>query len=164
MNWLTLAFDQPLWLLLLLGLPVVAWMSRKSLASMGRGRQAMAIVLRCAVLTVLVFALAEIQLVRITERIAAYFLLDQSFSLTAEQRDAVSQYAAAATAAHQDARLRDAAGLIVLAPKRRWSGRSIPTRSCRCRSRRRWTASGRTSPRLCVWPARRCRKTSPAGS
>ncbi len=113
MNWLTLAFDQPLWLLLLLGLPVVAWMSRKSLASMGRGRQAMAIVLRCAVLTVLVFALAEIQLVRITERIAAYFLLDQSLSLTAEQRDAVSQYAAAATAAHQDSRLRDSAGLIV---------------------------------------------------
>jgi len=112
-NWLTLAFDRPLWLLLLLTLPLVVWMSRHSLAAMGRGRRIMAVALRCGVLTLMVFALAEIQLVRVTQRIAAYFLLDQSLSLTTDQRREAVGYVAAATAAHQNHSLGDTAGVIV---------------------------------------------------
>src|SRR5690606_35178315 len=96
-----------------LALPVVWWMSRQSLAAMGPFRQTVAVVLRSAVLIVLVLALAEVQLVRVTERVAAYFLLDQSLSVPQEQREAGMRYAAAAAERHQDTAIGDAAGVIV---------------------------------------------------
>ena len=126
MKWLTIAFECPEYLWLLLVLPFVWWMGRTSLSGLGRFRQFTAILIRTAVIVLFVFALAEIQLVRITERLAAYFLLDQSLSVVTSQREQSLDYAATATSGHRNAAQRDLAGVIVFgsdAPRK--SGTSV---------------------------------------
>jgi Mg-chelatase subunit ChlD len=113
MRWLSVAFDEP-WYLLLLGLlPVVWWISRRSLAGMSRTRRWVALAARSLVVVLIVLALADVQLVRITERIATYFLLDQSLSLTHSQRTSALDYANAAVRAHRDSRAGDMAGVVI---------------------------------------------------
>jgi uncharacterized membrane protein/uncharacterized protein YegL len=113
MTWITFAFDRPEYLVLLLLLPVIWWTGRQSLRAMGGTRRWTAIGFRSIVLTLLVLALADVQLVRITDKIAAYFLLDQSLSLAPEQREESLSYVARAVAKHSDASKGDLAGVVV---------------------------------------------------
>lgn len=112
MSWLTFAFDQPIYLLLLAIVPLIWWMSRNSLAQMGRVRRALALGLRSLVAVLLVLALADVQLVQITDRIATYFLLDQSASIAVEQRAAALDYVRAALD-HRRENAGDLAGVVV---------------------------------------------------
>ncbi|MGC4105713.1 MAG: vWA domain-containing protein [Thermomicrobiales bacterium] len=113
MHWLHVAFDRPLFLLVLLLLPVVWLMGRHSLASLGRGRSWSALALRSGLLVLLACALAEIQLVRISERIVALFLLDQSSSVDLEQQRAAFQYVNAVAERQRNPIVGDMAGVIV---------------------------------------------------
>jgi Mg-chelatase subunit ChlD/uncharacterized membrane protein len=80
-------FESPVYLWLLLLLPLVIWLSRKSMAGLGRTRQSMAIVLRCLVLAVMVLALAGVQRVRTNDDLTVLFLVDRSDSVPREFHD-----------------------------------------------------------------------------
>jgi uncharacterized membrane protein len=104
-------FESP-WYLLLLGLlPFLWWFSFRSLSGLGRWRRPLVLALRSAVLTLFVLALAEIQLVRINERVTVIYLLDQSRSIPLEQRKRMIEYVNAAIAQHRQQ--EDKAGVIV---------------------------------------------------
>ncbi len=113
MQWLQLSFDRPWWLLLLVLLPAIWIMGRRSLSGLGRTRYWLAIGFRSAMLILLVCALAEIQLVRISQRIVALFVIDQSNSVAQAERQAAFSYASAAVAKHRDSVIKDAAGVIL---------------------------------------------------
>lgn len=110
---LSFFFDAPAYLALFALLPVIWWISHRSLQSLGVFRYSLAILFRSALLSLLVVALAEIHLVRVSEGIAAYFLIDQSTSIDPRQREAVFAYANAAVKQHQVAAKGDQAGVIV---------------------------------------------------
>lgn len=113
MSWLHFSFDQPWWLLLVVLLPVIWITGWKSLSGLGRTRFWFALLCRSALLILLVCALAEIQLVRISQRIVTLFLVDQSASVAQAERQAAFDYVNAAVAKHRDPQAQDAAGLIV---------------------------------------------------
>lgn len=113
MQWIQFAFDRPSYLLLLLLLPVIWMLGRRSLASLGRTRQWLALTFRSALLVLLVCALAEIQFVRISQRVVAFFLIDQSSSVDRHQQQASFAYVNAAADHHRNQSLGDLSGLIV---------------------------------------------------
>lgn len=94
----SITFAQPNALYLAGLIPVVAYLSIRSLAGLGPHRRALAIALRTAILALLVGALAEIQFVRVTEKLAVMFVLDYSRSIPREwdqwMRDWVNRVAA----------------------------------------------------------------------
>ncbi len=108
-----LAFDRPWYLLLLAVLPILWWFSYRSLAGLGRVRRWMAILLRSAVLTALICALAEMQWVRKTDRLTVFYLLDQSMSIAPEQDEAMIRYVKAAIRNQRQVHPDDRAGVIV---------------------------------------------------
>ncbi len=108
-----LAFDSPWYLLLLLALPVLWWVSFRTLAGLGRVRRVVAIGLRSVVYTLLVLALAEMQLVRTSDRVTVFYLLDQSLSISQSQTDAMIQYINDAIRKQRDPARQDQAGVIV---------------------------------------------------
>ena len=91
--------------------PLLWWFSFRSLASLGRVRRLVALALRALVLVLLILALAEIQLVRTSDRLTVIYLLDQSLSIPAEQRQTMVQYVNRAIAQQRDG--QDRAGVIV---------------------------------------------------
>jgi uncharacterized membrane protein len=104
-------FDSP-WYLLLLGLlPFLWWFSYRGLSGLGTARRMVVLLLRSAVLTLFVLALAEIQLVRVNERVTVIYLLDQSRSIPIEQRKRMIEFVNQAIAEHRQ--LEDKAGVIV---------------------------------------------------
>jgi uncharacterized membrane protein len=109
-NW-SISFGSPWWLLLvpLLVAPLV-WSSYRSLAGLGRVRRAMAIVLRTTVITLIVLALAELQTVWRSDRLATIFVLDVSSSIPTEQQKSAFDYVVAASTKR---RKDDLAGLVV---------------------------------------------------
>ena len=108
-----LSFDQPWYLLLLLLLPILWQLSYRSLAGLGRARRIAALVLRSLVLTALVLALAEIQLLWVSERVAVVYVLDQSLSIPEAQRDAMLEYVAREVRLHRNKQREDLAGVVV---------------------------------------------------
>jgi hypothetical protein len=72
---------QPWWLLLLLLIPLIVWMSYRSLAGLGPTRRWMAIGLRSLLIALLTLALAEIRLRQPNENTAVLFLIDRSLSI-----------------------------------------------------------------------------------
>ena len=107
----TLDFEAP-WLLgLLLLLPVVWLVGRRSVAALGRWRGLATLLLRTLVLALLVLALAQAQMVRTSERVTVLFLLDQSLSIPEGQRQAMIEYVNAAILEHR--RRDDSSGVIV---------------------------------------------------
>jgi uncharacterized membrane protein len=108
-----LGFDRPWYLLLLLLLPVLAFVSVRSLSGLGRFRMISAIVLRSLVLAAIVFALAEIQMLKRTDRLTVIYLLDQSQSIPLAKRQAMINYAIKDVAKHRDDSRGDLAGVIV---------------------------------------------------
>ena len=106
-------FGRPWFLLLLLLLPVIWAYSFNSLAGLGRFRRWFAILLRSAVLTILVCALAQMQCQQKTDRLTVIYLLDQSESIPLEQRDLMLQYAAKEVREHRRKNKNDMAGVII---------------------------------------------------
>jgi len=108
-----ITFDSPGYLVLLILLPVIWTLSYRSLAGLGRWRRLWAIGIRSAVLLLLIAALAEAQLQRTSERLSVLYLLDQSASIPAIQRQAMLEYAYESAKAHRESETDDQAGMIV---------------------------------------------------
>ncbi len=106
-----ISFDSPIWLVLLATIPLVWWLGQRSLGAMGRVRRLFVCALRSLIVALLVLAVAEMEIVRSTDRVAVIYLLDQSSSVPPEDRAAMIQYVDAAIAEHRTP--RDMAGVIV---------------------------------------------------
>jgi uncharacterized membrane protein len=107
------SFEYP-WLLLLLGILPLIWMSSfRSLAGLGPGRRMAALVLRSVVMLVIIFALAGIQWVWISDKLTVIYLLDQSDSIARAKRDVMLEYAIKSVRTHRQADRNDRSGLIV---------------------------------------------------
>lgn len=108
---LSITFGQPWWLVLIpLVLPPLVWMSFRSLAGLGSFRRTLAILLRAAVITLIILALAEMQSVRRSDRLTTMFVVDASNSVPREQQKAAIEYV---TEASKKRRKDDLAGVIV---------------------------------------------------
>jgi uncharacterized membrane protein/Mg-chelatase subunit ChlD len=108
-----IGFNRPEYLLLLLVLPVLWFWSFKSLAGLGKIRRVIILLLTSTVVTLLVAALAEIQLQQISDRVTVVYLLDQSESIPAFQREAMLKYVKLEVDKHRNSDRGDRAGLIV---------------------------------------------------
>ncbi len=91
MGW-QIGFDRPLYLLLLAFLPVLWALSYRSLAGLGTSRRLLSLALRSIVFGMLILALAEVQLRRVSDRVTVLYLLDQSESIPRATRDAMIKY------------------------------------------------------------------------
>lgn len=108
---LQIAFLRPWWLLLLpVILPPLILISMRSLAGLGRVRKTIAILLRSSVVALIVFALAELQLVRKNESMTTLFLLDASQSIPRDWQSPMLQFVNTAIETHR--RPGDLAGVI----------------------------------------------------
>lgn len=118
MSGLQIAFDEPLWLLLLLLVPILWIFSYRSLSGLGPYRRIFALLFRTAVFTAMVLALAGIQLQKISDRVTVIYLLDQSESIPKLTREAMLDYVVKDVAAHRRAgdlqsASEDKAGVII---------------------------------------------------
>ena len=113
----SLAFDSPGYLLLLLLLPVMWWLSFAGLSGLGRWRRIVALVLRSVVFSAIVLALADVQYQRRSDKLAVIYLLDQSLSIPIEQRLEMGKYVNASIEEHRkdfgDGRFEDRYAVIV---------------------------------------------------
>jgi len=108
-----LSFDSPGYLLLLALVPAVWWWSFRRLVVLGPLRRCVALALRSLVILLIVFALAGVQMVRVSDRLTVIYLLDQSLSIPADRRQAMVEFVNAAIRAHRQG--EDRAGVIVFA-------------------------------------------------
>lgn len=88
----SLTFDSPEYLLLLAVIPLLWWLGYRSLAGLGRWRRWLALGLRTLVALLIIFALADVQYQRKSDRLSVVYLLDQSLSIPAELREEMLQY------------------------------------------------------------------------
>ncbi len=115
---LKIGFDQPWFLLLLLLIPVLWIFSFRTLSGLGPYRRLFALGFRTLVFALLVFALAGVQLLKVSERVTVLYLLDQSESIPKPTREAMLEYVVKDVAAHRrqgDLRsaTEDKAGIII---------------------------------------------------
>ena len=110
---LHLGFEKPGYLALLALLPLLWIFSFRSLVGLGNFRRMLALALRSLVLLLIVLALAEIQLMRTSDKVTVIYLLDQSESLPLEQRQAMLEYVEQEVAQHRNRQREDQAGVIV---------------------------------------------------
>src|SRR5688572_8226178 len=108
-----IGFNRPEFLWLLAILPVLWVWSFRSLAGLGRIRRVVILLLTSTVVALLIAALAEIQLQQISERITVIYLLDQSESIPAYQREAMLRYVKLEVEKHRNHERGDRAGIIV---------------------------------------------------
>src|SRR5262245_1282706 len=108
-----LVFDSPLYLLLLLLVPVLWFVGRWQLADLGTARRWLALSLRTLVAVLLIAALAEVQLARTSQRMTVMYLVDQSRSVPADKSAALVEYVNRSTREQRDAHAGDRAGVIV---------------------------------------------------
>jgi len=109
----SLTFASPWFLGLLIGLPLVFWWARRSMAGLGRMRALLAMGLRLTLIVLLVFALAEAQSQHRSQAVCVVYLLDHSQSIPREQRDAMFEYVIRDVAQYRDLDRGDRAGIIV---------------------------------------------------
>jgi len=95
------------------GLPLLWWLSYRSLRALGPVRRVTAILLRTLVVLLVVLALAEARLVRVSDRLTVIYVLDQSLSIPEVQRRAMIAYVNASIKRHR--KDNDRAGVIVFA-------------------------------------------------
>src|SRR5688572_10770481 len=98
---LKIAFDQPWWLLLLVLVPILWIFSFRTLSGLGPYRRLFALLFRTVVFTLLVLALAGIQLQKISDRVTVIYLLDQSESIPKMMREAMLEYVMKDVEAHR---------------------------------------------------------------
>lgn len=100
------------WYLALLGLlPALWWLSFRRLALLGPLRRTVALMLRTAVVMLVLLALAETQWVRTSDRLTVIYLLDQSLSIPADQRQEMIALAGASIRRHR--KHEDRVGVVV---------------------------------------------------
>ena len=87
-----IGFDKPYYLLLLLLLPLLWYFSFRTLSGLGPYRRLFALGFRTLVFAMLVFALAEVQLRRVSDNVTVIYLLDQSESIPKTTREAMLRY------------------------------------------------------------------------
>src|SRR5262249_55729296 len=76
-----LEFVRPWWLLVLLAVPPVFLVSRRSLSGLGPVRKWLAVGLRATIIALLALALAEPRVRRTSENVTVLFVLDRSLSV-----------------------------------------------------------------------------------
>ena len=117
-----IAFGNPYWPLILGALAVLlvamCVLSYRSLSGLGPYRRLFALLFRGTVLTLLMLALAGIQLQKISDRVSVIYLLDQSESIPKLTREAMLEYVMRDVRAHRrtgDLRsaTEDKAGVII---------------------------------------------------
>ena len=108
----SISFERPWFLLLLLLLPLIWYLSFRSLAGLGKWRRLFALVLRSAVLTVLALALAKAQWLETNDGVCVIYVLDQSESIPQEKRDLMIRYAVKSVEKHR-VREKDQAGVVI---------------------------------------------------
>ncbi len=108
-----LSFEHPLFLWLMLGLPMLWLVGFQSLGVLGKMRRWLALAFRTAVWTAIVFALAGVQLVRVSDRMTVMYVLDQSESIPAAKRQVMLDYVVRNVRKHRDGVRGDRAGIIV---------------------------------------------------
>lgn len=119
------------WLVLLLLIPVVIWLSYRSLSGLGPVRKWIAIGLRCLGIALLMLALAETHARQYSDRLTVLFLWDQSLSVPQEfdkdgknlQEERIQTFINDAVALRGAAHNRDQVGLIVFG---RWPRLELP--------------------------------------
>ena len=109
----SVAFDSSGYLLLLLLLPVMWWLSFHSLAGLGKWRRLVVLTLRSLVLAIIVLALADMQYQRRSDQLTVIYVLDQSLSIPTDQRQAMVQYVNESIEAHFDEAHQDRYAVIV---------------------------------------------------
>jgi len=77
-------FGQPLWLVLLVTLPILVMMSFHSLAGLGPVRRWLAMGSRLAIVTFLILSLAELRIDKPNDNLTVLFLVDRSLSIPQE--------------------------------------------------------------------------------
>lgn len=107
------AFDRLEYLLLLGLLPLLWWLSYRSLSGLGKWRRWLALGLRSLVLLILVLALADMQFRKKNDRLTVVYLLDQSLSIPEEHREAMVRFVNASIRTHRRDREQDRAGVVV---------------------------------------------------
>ncbi len=108
-----LGFDHPGYLWLLLALPILWWIGYESLGALGKVRRAFALLFRTVVWTVIVFAVAGVQMVWVSDRMTVMYLLDQSESIPQAQRTEMLDYVIKNVKQHRKRAREDRAGIIV---------------------------------------------------
>ncbi len=117
--WPDIGFDRPWFVLLLLFtmlfalLPLLLWFSFNSLAGLGRWRRLFAMMLRAAVFSLLVLALAQTQWRESTDRLTVIYLLDQSDSIPSAHREKMLDYVHQAVREQRRDKKSDRAGVII---------------------------------------------------
>ncbi len=107
----SISVENPWWLILIpLIIPPLVWMSYRSLAGLGPVRRALAILLRASVISLIVLALAQVQSVRVTDRLTTVFLIDDSSSIPNDRKKAALDYVSEAS---RKRRRDDMAGVVV---------------------------------------------------
>jgi Mg-chelatase subunit ChlD len=106
-----IAFAAPCYLAILAALPVLWIFSYRRLAGLGGARRIVALALRTFVVALLATAVAEPQIVRISDRLTVIYLLDQSLSIPAAKRKSMIEYVNAEVRKHRGT--NDRAGAIV---------------------------------------------------
>jgi uncharacterized membrane protein/Mg-chelatase subunit ChlD len=110
---LRLGFDHPNYLWLLLALPLLWWIGYRSLGVLGRFRRWFALLFRSVVWTAIVFALAGVQLVWVSDRMTVMYLLDQSESIPQAKRQVMLDYVIRNVRRHRVQERNDRAGIVV---------------------------------------------------
>ncbi len=101
------------WLLLALAIvPWLWWVSRHSYSGLERGRRYLSLALRTAVVLLLLAALAELQWVERSDRVAVLYLLDRSLSVSPEAQQQSIEYVNRSIQQHRNAARGDKAGVI----------------------------------------------------
>ncbi|MEM9645463.1 MAG: VWA domain-containing protein, partial [Planctomycetota bacterium] len=108
-----LGFDHPGYLWLMAAVPLLLWISWNALRVLGPVRRWFAIIFRSIVWSVIVFAIAGVQLVRVNDRVTVMYVLDQSESIPALQRRLMLDYVAKNVLRHRDETRQDLAGILV---------------------------------------------------
>ena len=97
-----LSFEHPGYLWLLLGLPVLWFLGYQSLSVLGKFRRCFALILRTAVWTAIVFAIAGVQMVWVSDRMTVMYLLDLSESVPQAKRQVMLDYVVRNVKRHRD--------------------------------------------------------------
>lgn len=107
---MSIGFTQPLWLLLLLTLIPVAWISWKSPAGLDRWRRWTSLIVRLVILAAIILALAGIEWRQRNDAVAVVFLLDHSDSVPERHRNLMLDYVRETA---KKKREHDKAGVVV---------------------------------------------------
>ncbi|TWU05839.1 VWA domain-containing protein [Stieleria varia] len=108
-----LGFEHPGYLWLMLALPLIWWIGYSSLGVLGRFRKWLALSLRTVVWSIVVLALAGVQIVWVSDKMTVMYLLDQSISIPQAKRQVMLDFVVRNVKRHRNQQRGDRAGIIV---------------------------------------------------